>query len=149
MLSRTLPNDRHGKATISSLFTLAFGVLAFGDTFHLVCRFVGYAKGDLDATSKGKHNVAIVGMGAVFTAITVTIFYVLMEMIWQARFQKAYGCFNWILFLMAVIRFALMTAPGNEWRESEPPQTWGIIRNAPLVIQGLCVAFLMLRDGHS
>ena len=131
---------------ISQLFTISFGLLAFGDTFHLGCRFVAFGMYDLDATTSA-NDVSIVGLGALFTAITVTFFYVVLEIIWQLRFQKPYGWFGWFLFTMPVLRFILMIPAGNEWtKSSTPPYEWSIIRNVPLLIQGLGIALLILRD---
>jgi hypothetical protein len=39
-----------------------------------------------------------------------------------------------------------MVFPQNEWNSSVPPQTWSLYRNLPLVVQGLGVTHLILRD---
>ena len=39
-----------------------------------------------------------------------------------------------------------MVFPQNQWNSPIPPQPWSIIRNLPLVVLGLGVAYLMLRD---
>jgi hypothetical protein len=85
-------------------------------------------------------------LGALSTAITVTLFYVLMLMIWYVRFDKPYGWFGTLLFIAAAARFLLMIPAGNQWASTVPPQPWGLIRNLPLTILGLGVAYLMLRD---
>ena len=82
------------------------------------------------------------------TAVTVTLFYVILEIIWHARFQTSYGWFGWcLLLLVPSIRFALLIPSGNEWKHStSSSQPWNTIRNIPLVVQGLGVAYLILRD---
>jgi len=40
----------------------------------------------------------------------------------------------------------LMLSPANEWNNTVPPQPWSIYRNLPLMLQGLGVAYLILRD---
>jgi hypothetical protein len=86
-------------------------------------------------------------MGALSTAITVTFFYVLMLAIWHQRFDKPYDWFGVILFVAAVVRLVLMLFPQNEWNRTFPPHPWSLYRNLPLVVQGLGVAYLILRDG--
>lgn len=39
-----------------------------------------------------------------------------------------------------------MLFPQNQWNNVVPPQPWSLLRNLPLVILGLGVAYLMLRD---
>jgi hypothetical protein len=40
-----------------------------------------------------------------------------------------------------------MVLPQNEWDRTIPPLPWSLYRNLPLVMQGLGVAYLILRDG--
>jgi hypothetical protein len=134
---------------VADLVMKAFALLALGDTGHVGFRVVAYALGDLDATfSVLGIEVGLVGLGALATAVTVTFFYVIILMIWQARFQKAYGWFGYMLFVTAAIRLVLMAFPANEWNNLVPPQPWGLIRNIPLMLQGLGVAYLILRDAQ-
>jgi hypothetical protein len=129
------------------LFIGAFGLLALGDTGHVGFRVVAYALGDLETTfSLFGLELGLVGLGALSTAITVTFFYVLMAVIWHARFQKAYGWWGPILFGAAVVRLVFMLLPQNQWNATVPPQPWSLYRNLPLMVQGLGVAYLILRD---
>jgi hypothetical protein len=77
-----------------------------------------------------------VGLGALATAFTVTIFYVLMLMIWQRRYGKPYGWFGALLFAAAAVRLVMMLFPANEWNNTVPPQPWSLYRNIPLMTQG-------------
>jgi hypothetical protein len=132
---------------VADLVMKAFALLALGDTGHVGFRVIAYAMGDLEAKiSIFGMEIGLVGLGALATAITVTFFYVLVLMIWHERFQKSYGWFGYSLFVAAAIRLVIMTFPGNAWNNLVPPQPWGLIRNLPLMLQGLGVAYLILRD---
>lgn len=67
-------------------------------------------------------------------------------MIWQRRYHKPYGWFGGLLWAAAVFRLIIMLFPANEWNNTVPPQTWSLIRNVPLMIQGFGVAYLILHD---
>ena len=118
----------------------AFALLALGDTGHVGFRVLAYANGGLDA------NPTLVGLGALATAITVTFFYALMVDVWRLRFHKKLDWFAYSLLGAAVIRLILMALPQNEWGNVVPPQPFGIYRNLPLIVQGLGVMLLILRD---
>lgn len=118
----------------------AFALLALGDTGHVGFRVLAYANGGLDA------NPTLVGLGALATAITVTFFYALMLDVWRLRFHKKLDWFAYLLLGAAVIRLILMALPQNEWGNVVPPQPFGIYRNLPLIMQGLGVMVLILRD---
>jgi hypothetical protein len=121
----------------------AFALLALGDTGHVGFRVLAYALGGLEA------HPTLVGMGALATAITVTFFYVLVLDVWRLRFNKKLGGFEYLLLAAAVVRLGMMALPANEWGRVEPPLPWGIYRNIPLMVQGLGVMFLILRDARA
>lgn len=131
----------------ANLFMWAFGLLALGDTGHVGFRVWAYALGSLDTTiSIGSFAVGLVGLGALSTAVTVTLFYVLTLFIWQRRFAKPLGWLGMLLLAAAAARLIVMVFPQNEWNSSVPPWTWSMLRNTPLMVQGLGVAYLILRD---
>ena len=128
----------------------AFTLLALGDTGHVGFRVLAYAQGDLEATfSVLGFELGWVGLGALATAITVTGFYVFMLFAWRDRFNKAFGWFEYALVAAAVVRFVIMVFPANAWNSVEPPQPWSTFRNIPLIIIGLGVAYLILRDARA
>lgn len=140
---RVAPQDRR----VAALGRWAFLLLALGDTGHVGFRVWAYATGSLENTvSMLGREVGLVGLGALATAITVTLFYVLVLMMWQARTGKPYGWFGALLFAMAGLRLLLMIPAVNQWNSVTPPQPWSIVRNLPLTIAGLGVAYLILRD---
>ncbi len=135
---------------VTKLFIWAFALLALGDTGHVGFRVLAYAQGSLESTlTIGGFQFGLVGLGALATAFTVTLFYVLMLMIWQRRYGKLYGWLGLLLFAAAIFRLIIMLFPANEWNNVVPPKTWSLIRNIPLMIQGLGVAYLILRDARA
>jgi hypothetical protein len=143
--SSVAPRDR----TVARLVTWAFFLLALGDTGHVGFRVLAYALGDLglSLTLLGQQ-IGLVGLGAMATAFTVTLFYVLMLFVWRARFGKEFGWFERALLAAAAVRLVLMLLPGNRWNSIVPPQPWSIYRNLPLMLQGLGVAHLIRRDAR-
>lgn len=89
--------------SLARLFILAFGLLALGDTGHVGFRVWAYAAGGLDAVFRiGATAFGLVGLGALATAFTVTLFYMLMVVIWHTRFKNhmdglAISCWRWVL----------------------------------------------------
>jgi hypothetical protein len=141
--ARVAPQNRR----VAALGRWAFLLLALGDTGHVGFRVWAYAAGSLESTVNVLgREIGLVGLGALATAITVTVFYVLMLMLWQARYGKPYGWFGALLFAMAGLRLLLMIPAVNQWNSITPPQPWSIIRNLPLTVAGLGVAYLILRD---
>jgi hypothetical protein len=134
-------------ASIARPFRWAFVALALGDTGHVGFRVLAYGLGDIGSRIQllGRE-VGLVGLGALSTAITVTIFYLLMLVVWKRRFKAGFGWFEMALMAIALARFALMAPAGNQWSSPVPPQPWSLIRNIPLTILGLGVAYLILRD---
>lgn len=140
---RVAPQSRR----LAALARWAFALLALGDTAHVGLRVWAYAAGELESTvAILGREIGLVGLGALATSVTVTLFYVLMLMLWQARFGKPYGWFGAMLFAMAGLRLLLMIPAVNQWNSVTPPQPWSIVRNLPLVVAGLGVAYLILRD---
>jgi hypothetical protein len=118
----------------------AFALLALGDTGHVGFRVVAYALGGLEA------HPALVGLGALSTAYTVTLFYMLLVDVWRLRFRKPLGWFGWTLLAAGVVRMIVMAFPQNQWDKIIPPYNWSLLRNAFLVVQGLGVMAIVLRD---
>ena len=118
----------------------AFALLALGDSGHVGFRVVAYALGGLDA------NPALVGIGALATACTVTVFYMLMLDVWRLRFNKPLGWFGWFLLAAGAVRLVVMAFPQNQWEQVNAPYDWSLLRNAFLVVQGVGVMGLILRD---
>ncbi len=125
---------------LASLFRWAFLLLALGDSGHVGFRVAAYALGGLE------KNSLLVGFGALATAITVTFFYVVMLYIWKERFKGRFGWFEYVLLVSVPVRMIVMAFPQNDWGNSVPPVFWGPFRNLFLVILGVGVLFLYMRD---
>lgn len=118
----------------------SFFLLGLGDAGHVGFRVFAYLNGGLE-----KH-ATLVGIGALATAVTVTIFYMVMLDAWRMRYDKALGWFGWTLMALGVLRLGLMIPSVNQWNSVVPPMPWSIVRNVPLMIQGLGLAWLLFRD---
>jgi hypothetical protein len=117
-----------------------FGLLALGDTGHVGFRVIAYMNGGLEA------NAGLVGLGALSTAITVTFFYMILLDLWRVRYNKTFGWFEWALLAAGLVRLIIMVFPQNQWESMVPPYGWSLLRNAFLVVQGLGVMVLILRE---
>lgn len=140
IMTRRLPEVSSENYPVANRFRWAFLLLALGDTGHVGFRVVAYVLGGLDA------NPLWVGLGALATAVTVTVFYLIMLDIWRVRFDQKYGWFEYLLIASVPLRFIVMALPGNEWGSSVPPVFWGPLRNLFLIILGIGVLLLILRD---
>ena len=144
---RRQPNVPAENQKLTQYFIYAFGLLALGDTGHVGFRVMAFALGNLDTTfSVFGLQLGLVGLGALSTAITVTLFYVLMVVIWHERYKKPYGWLGIILFAAAIIRLLIMVLPDNMWNNAVPPQPMSLYRNFFLTFLGLGAAYLILRD---
>jgi hypothetical protein len=129
-------------------FRNAFLLLALGDTGHVGFRVVAYLLGGLDSTiSVAGLRIPLVGPGALATAVTVTLLYMILLDLHRVRNNGRFTAAWWVLMAMGVIRFGLFIPAGNHWGAVVPPEGWSLIRNAPLAALGIGVAVLFLRDG--
>lgn len=127
---------------IAFLILGGFFLLALGDTGHVGFRVVAYALGGLES------NSILVGMGALSTAITVGILYMFILEMWRIQFEKPKNVIYYILMAVGVIRLLIFVFPQNQWGSIVPPFGWSLARNIPLMIQGLGVAILILKDAN-
>ncbi len=70
----------------------------------------------------------------------------IMLEVWRVRFHRRYGSFEYFLLIAGATRLYMLTLSVNEWWRVVPEQPWSTIRNLPLMIQGLGLAYLILRD---
>ncbi len=127
----------------------AFTLLSFGDSGHVGFRVLAYIMGNLGASfSFQGMEFGLLGTGTLATAVTVTLFYVMVLVIWRFRFNKNYGPFEYLILGAALVRLIMLAMPANQWNSLVPPQPWATIRNIPLLIQGLGTAYLFMRDGR-
>lgn len=137
-------------APVAQRLLLAFLLLALGDSGHVGLRVVAYALGGFDPHAElSAAASALIGLGALATATTLTLFYMLMADSWRARFGRGWGWPALALLAAGLARLAIMSLPQNAWESAVPPQPWSLYRNLPLIVQGLGVAALMLRDAQA
>ena len=127
--------------TLGYLFILAFFLLALGDTGHVGFRVPAYLMGGLE------QNSNLVGLGSLFTSITVTLFYMIAAEIWRVRFARKRNLFYYMLMALGVARLVIMAFPQNMWLQHTMPYNWSLARNIPLILQGLLIASAMLALG--
>jgi hypothetical protein len=143
-------NRRHVKPAdlaVAQHVKWAFALLALGDTGHVGFRIIAYALGGLEAKPVLLGvPVSLVGIGALATAITVTLFYMLMLDVWRLRFGHALGWVGWLLLAAGIARLGVMAFPQNQWDQVVAPYDWSLARNALLTLQGVGVMILILRD---
>ncbi len=119
-----------------------FALLALGDTGHVGFRAFAILNGGFEAHS------GLVGLGALSTAVTITFFYMILLDIWRVRFNRTMGWFQWMLLAAGAARLIIMAFPQNRWELLVPPYGWSLLRNSFLVVQGLGVMLLILRDAR-
>jgi len=142
LMLRARPAVATADQPIASRLLWMFALLALGDTGHVGFRVLAYAAGGLEA------NPLLVGLGAFSTAVTVTIFYMLLVDVWRLRFKQPLGWAGIFLLATGIVRLAIMFLPVNQWGQVVPPQPMSLIRNIPLMMQGLGVMILILRDAY-
>ena len=125
---------------LANMFRWAFVLLALGDTGHVGFRVLAYALGGLE------QNSALLGAGALATAVTVTFFYVVMLYIWKERYHGKFGLLEYGLLATVPVRLIVMAFPQNDWGASVPPVFWSLFRNLFLILLGVGVLYLYLRD---
>lgn len=125
---------------LAGMFRWAFVLLALGDTGHVGFRVLAYALGGLE------KNSALLGAGALATAVTVTFFYGVMLYIWKERYHGKFGLLEYSLLATIPVRLIVMAFPQNDWGNSVTPVFWGLFRNLFLIILGVGVLYLYLRD---
>lgn len=124
LLRRLLPLQGAQRHCASS-YMLAFLLLAVGDSAHVGLRLLGLSRGEL---SEGW-----VGYGALATAITVTLFDLLLLQGYQRMGRERWGLLPRLLLTLALVRLTLLALPQNRWVAVVPPQPWALLRNLPLV----------------
>ena len=115
-------------------------VLGCGDAFHLVPRAWALWNGGLEV------HAASLGFGKLVTSVTMTIFYLLLYLVWKKRYEvKNSRGLDAVVGILAGVRIILCLMPQNDWLSPMPPLSWGIWRNIPFAILGLLMIVLFYR----
>lgn len=115
------------------IMTLA---LVSGDAFHLVPRIIVALHLNGDSSFAGP-----LGIGKLVTSITMTIFYLIMYMIYEERYQFKNIALKVIMYVLTICRIALCLLPQNDWT-GEAPVIWGVYRNIPFSVMGIIMVVL-------
>ena len=142
MMVHRYRSENYANQPGSVSFLWAFFLLALGDTGHVGFRLIAFARGGLE------QNELLVGLGALATAVTITIFYMLMLEVWRRQSKKSITWIFWAVMLLGVIRLIVMAFPENHWSQVVPPYRFSLIRNAFLTAMGIVVVVAYLRDGN-
>lgn len=136
----TLNSKRTQDKPVAQRFILAFFLLALGDTGHVGFRVIAFLNGGLE------NNALLVGAGALSTAITITFFYLILLDIWRIAFNRPKDIIYNAIIVVGIIRLVIMAFPQNDWGRVVPIFEWSLLRNIPLMIIGISVAYFMIRD---
>ena len=115
-------------------------VLGLGDSFHLVPRVLNYF---ID-----KDFTWYLGFGKLVTSITMTIFYILVFLLYKSVYNKDDKSTKTVgitIYILAALRIVLCLAPGNNWFTGEGSMLWGVIRNLPFIVIGGIVVYLYVK----
>lgn len=124
-----------------TLFGAMAVVLGCGDAFHLVPRMYALWFGGTAAHS------ASLGFGKLVTSVTMTVFYVMLYHVWQARYKKnTTSALTAAVYITAAARVALCLFPQNRWFSADSPLYWGIYRNIPFAALGIIIICLYMRE---
>lgn len=136
--------NAEGSQTIF-LFGVLTAVLGGGDAFHLVPRVIKAFRGDSPKIEWWS------GFGLMVSSVTMTVFYVLLFYVWKAIFpQVSYpAAISAVIWTTAAVRIILCLFPQNNWFRSEGDQAWGIYRNLPFAVTGLCPVILFFISGNT
>lgn len=122
------------------LMGMAALVLGLGDSFHLVPRVLNYF---ID-----KDFTWYLGFGKLVTSITMTIFYILVFLLYKSVYNKDDKSTKTVgitIYILAALRIALCLAPGNNWFTVEGSILWGALRNLPFIVIGGIVVYLYFK----
>jgi hypothetical protein len=122
------------------LFGIMAIVLGCGDAFHLVPRI--WVLNTIGPAGAADYAAAL-GFGTLVTSITMTVFYVLLYHFWRRRFNiQGRTGLSAAIYILAAARVILCLFPQNQWLRADAPLAWGIYRNIPFAILGLCIIVL-------
>ncbi|MHA1791265.1 MAG: hypothetical protein ACTSVI_01390 [Promethearchaeota archaeon] len=144
---------------------MAFFLLAFGDSFHLLPRtYLWYRytfENALDIYTSA-IGVIVYGVGLIFTGITMTFFYLMFYYFWKELYlerndipgldgiKKHVKIHDVIAHLSVISRIFLILLPWNNWG-GEPEYcctflSFRLVTNIPLYVIGLQVVYLFIRS---
>ena len=134
-----------GRGRVPVLFGALTLVLGGGDAFHLVPRIARAFRGNSPRVEWWS------GLGLLVSSVTMTAFYVLLFFVWKAIFPQE-ACpapLPVLIWGSAALRIGLCMFPQNNWFRPEGNPAWGIYRNVPFAVTGLCLVILFFLSGDA
>lgn len=133
-----------GRAVFELYGALAL-VLGGGDAFHLVPRVQMHLRGPREGT------VARLGLGEQVASVTMTVFYVILYLIWLRLFPgvAVSPVVGPLILATAALRVVLCLMPQNDWLSGRENLRWSAYHNVPFAIMGLLVIVLFARSGDA
>ena len=127
------------------LYGLLALVLGAGDAFHLVPRVQMHLFGVRDDTQ------ARLGRGTQVASVTMTVFYVLLYLIWLQLFPGvgAPAAIGALIVASAAVRIVVCLLPQNDWTSGRENLRWSLLRNVPFVVTGALVIALFAISGDA
>ncbi len=118
-------------------------VLGGGDAFHLVPRI------KVNLFGKSEKSDFWLGLGKAITSETMTVFYLILFMIWTEMFPAYMASTKvvFVLFACAFVRMVLCLFPQNNWFHPEGSLRWSLYRNIPFTVVGAIMMVLFYQTG--
>ena len=122
------------KIKSARMFGVMSLLLGFGDAFHLLPRIISH----LSPSGFAGHAAAL-SWGQFVTSITMTLFYVLYYYYYRELSDDGRKSKTVIVYGLAAIRIVLVVLPQNRWGQMPGDYTFGILRNIPFMVLGICL----------
>jgi hypothetical protein len=134
---------------IARRFAMAFGLLAIGDTCHVGAWVVMSVMGpEGPVLVIGDARVSLFRVGTLITGYTLSGFYMLLVDARRVRNEGRAGGAYWFMQGLLLARLAMiMTLPGNGSTSEPRPWAIGVLCNLPLMLAGIMLAVLLVREG--
>ncbi len=130
-----------GKTTLDQKMGCMAALLGAGDAFHLVPRCYALFTTGLEA------NAAALGFGKFVTSITMTIFYLILYIVWRDHYKiKGRTYLTVAMSALAALRIGFCLLPQNEWLIYRQPLAYGILRNVPFAVMGILIIVMFAQE---
>lgn len=130
-----------GKTTLDKKMGCMAVLLGAGDAFHLLPRCYALFTTGLEA------HAAALGFGKFVTSITMTVFYLILYVVWREYYKmEGRGSLTAAMLVLAVLRIGLCLLPQNEWFTYRQPLAYGILRNVPFAVMGILIIVIFAQE---
>ncbi len=120
------------------------GLLALGDSFHLIPRILVNVRGDREKDGYW------LGLGNLISSITMTVFYVLLLSVMKAYAPEVQvpSFFRIALIVLTLIRIVLCLYPMGQWFDRDKYPDSAVLRNVPFVAMGILTVIYLVSYFH-